>query len=89
MVAVPVFFSVGEKLYNLASFYNQVAHVVDKATFCGSGYSFLRGEHKHVPIGFFICSATCSRPIKPYFCLRVNLKHILFNPLHHGFVCHG
>ena len=48
--------------------------MVDKADFFGSGDGFLRGEHKHVPVGLFICCATCAGSIKPYFCLRVNLK---------------
>ena len=73
MAAVPVFFSVGEKLYDLTFFYNQVALVVDKTALFGSGYSFLRGKNKHVPVGFFICCTTCAGPIKPYICLRVNL----------------
>ena len=53
-MTVPVFFSVGEKLYDLACFDNQVAHVVDKTAFFGGGDGFLRGKHKHVPVGFFI-----------------------------------
>ena len=88
MAAMPVVFTVGKKLHNLAGLYNEIAHMIHKTTLGSGRQHWLRCENKNIPVGFFMRGAAGPRPIKPYFSFRVNLMHILLNTLQHSLFCH-